>query len=155
MLQGISGAVGGNTDDSDLNFEKGKAFSSPFKVVTDLEYKQGDFGGLLRAKAWYDYTLEQKGVRHGSFTNGYTQGAKLDDSNYEDLAKFKGASLLDAYVYDSFNFLGEYDTRLRVGRHVLNWGESLFIQGVNQINPIDVAALRRPGDGDRGSPAFR
>jgi hypothetical protein len=28
---------------------------------------------------------------------------------------------------------------------VLNWGESVFIQGVNQINPIDVPAARRPG----------
>jgi hypothetical protein len=70
--------------------------------VTDVEYKKGDFGGLVRAKAWYDYTLEQKGVRHGSFATGYTQGAKLDDSNYEDLAKFSGVALLDAYVYGGF-----------------------------------------------------
>ncbi|NQD94560.1 DUF1302 domain-containing protein, partial [Pseudomonas sp. CrR25] len=26
-----------------------------------------------------------------------------------------------------------------------NWGESVFVQGVNQINPIDVPSLRRPG----------
>jgi hypothetical protein len=144
-LYGISGALGGNTDDGTLNFKKNHQVSTPLKVVTDVEYKQGDFGGLVRAKAWYDYTLENKGVRHGSFTNGYTQGAKLDDSNYEDLAKFSGVALLDAYVYGGFKFGDEYDTRVRLGRHVLNWGESLFIQGVNQINPIDLPALRRPG----------
>jgi len=27
----------------------------------------------------------------------------------------------------------------------VNWGESIFIQGVNQINPIDVPAARRAG----------
>ena len=144
-LYGITGAVGGNTDDSDLNFEKGKAFSTPFKIVSDVEYKRGEFGALVRAKAWYDYTLEEKGVRHGTLVNGYTQGAKLDDSNYEDLAKFKGVYLLDAYGYGTFHLGGDYDLRARLGRHVLNWGESAFIQGLNQINPIDVAALRRPG----------
>ena len=144
-LYGIPGAVGGNTDDGTLNFEKGKSFSSPFKIVTDVEYKQGNYGGFIRAKAWYDYTLENDGVRHGSFTNGYAQGAKLDDSNYEDLAKFSGAALLDAYVYGTFKLGEDHDARVRIGRHVLNWGESAFIQGVNQINPIDVPALRRPG----------
>jgi hypothetical protein len=143
-LYGIGGALGGNTDDGTLNFEKGKAFSSPFKVVSDVEYKSGNWGALIRGKAWYDYTLEQKGVRHGSFANGYQQGAKLDDSNYEDLAKFSGAALLDAYVYGGFS-IGDHDTKVRLGRHVINWGESVFIQGVNQINPVDLPALRRPG----------
>ena len=144
-LYGIGGAVGGNTDDSDLNFEKGRAYSSPFKVVSDVEYKRGQWGALIRGKAWYDATLERRGVRHGTLVNGYTGGAKLDDSNYEDLAKFKGVALLDAYGYGGFRFGEDHDVRARLGRHVLNWGESAFIQGVNQINPIDVPALRRPG----------
>ena len=144
-LYGITGALGGNTDDGTLNFEKNRPFSSPVKVVSDVEYKHGDFGGLLRAKAWYDYTLEQKGVRHGSIATRYVQGAKLDDSNYEDLAKFSGVALLDAYVYGGFKLADDHDVRARIGRHVLNWGESAFIQGVNQINPIDLPALRRPG----------
>jgi hypothetical protein len=144
-LYGITGALGGNTDDGTLNFEKGKSFSSPFKVVSEVEYRQGNLGAFVRGKAWYDYTLEHQGVRHGSFTNGYQQGARLNDSEYEDLAKFSGVALLDAYVYGTFQIAEDHDARVRLGRHVLNWGESAFIQGVNQINPIDVPALRRPG----------
>ena len=35
---------------------------------------------------------------------------------------------------------------LRIGRQVLSWGESTFIpNGINSINPIDVAKLRTPG----------
>src|SRR6185436_7754355 len=49
------------------------------------------------------------------------------------------------YVYGTFKLAGDNDTRVRLGRHVLNWGESAFIQGVNQVNPIDLPALRRPG----------
>src|SRR5688572_24765274 len=123
-LYGISGALGGNTDDGTLNFEKGRAFSSPFKVLSEVEYRHGNFGGFVRAKAWYDYTLEQKGVRHGHFANGYQQGARLNDSEYEDLAQFSGVALLDAYVYGSFKIADRYDTRARFGRHVINWGES-------------------------------
>ena len=144
-LYGITGAVGGNTDDGTLNFKKGETFSTPLKVVTDVEYRQGDFGAFVRGKAWYDYTLENHGVRHGSYTNGYVEGAKLDDSNYENLAKFSGIALMDAYAYGTFHLGDASDVKVRAGRHVLNWGESLFIQGVNQINPIDVPALRRPG----------
>ncbi|HEY2630321.1 MAG TPA: DUF1302 family protein, partial [Usitatibacter sp.] len=144
-LQGISGGVGGNTDDGDLNFKKGEQFSTPIKLVTDVEYKHGDFGAFVRGKAWYDATLENHGVQHGSFTNGYVAGAKLDDSNYENLAKFSGVALMDAYAYGTFKLGDSAEAKVKVGRHVLNWGESLFIQGVNQINPVDVTALRRPG----------
>ncbi|MDT4818745.1 hypothetical protein FQZ97_518450 [compost metagenome] len=35
---------------------------------------------------------------------------------------------------------------MRLGKQVVSWGESTFIQNsINSINPIDVAALRRPG----------
>ncbi len=35
---------------------------------------------------------------------------------------------------------------LRGGNQVINWGEGLFFQnGLNSINPVDLAALRRPG----------
>ena len=70
--------------------------------------------------------------------------ATLNDDGFEDLQKFSGVYLLDAYAYGSFG-IGDTDLQLRLGRQVVNWGESVFIQGVNQINPIDVTALRRPG----------
>ena len=41
---------------------------------------------------------------------------------------------------------GEAAVDVRLGNHVLNWGESTFIQnGVNVINPFDVTKLRTPG----------
>ena len=76
--------------------------------------------------------------------SGHLAPAKLSDDGFEDLQKFSGAYLLDAYAYGSFG-VGDSDLQLRLGRQVVNWGESVFIQGINQINPIDVTALRRPG----------
>ena len=35
---------------------------------------------------------------------------------------------------------------VKLGNQVISWGESTFIQnGLSQINPIDVAAVRKPG----------
>ena len=63
----------------------------------------------------------------------------------ETLQKFDGIYLLDAYVYNTWKTEGGSSLNLRVGRQALNWGESLFIQGINQISPLDIPAFRRPG----------
>ncbi|MBK7903536.1 MAG: DUF1302 domain-containing protein [Proteobacteria bacterium] len=166
--------------DGNLNYAKNDRFSTPFKVTTDLEYKNGRFGALLRAKYWYDQALNQENVLVGSQANdfngvrprlgpipGYTictaatpPGAaclpvsppgqnlwpkgKLSDRGFEAEQQFENVLLLDAYVYGSFD-VGNSDLQLRLGNQVINWGESIFIQGVNQINPIDVPAARRAG----------
>ena len=180
-LLGLRNGVGGsNTDSATLNYAAGDRVSTPLKLVTDLEIRKGRFGGLVRAKAWYDQALEDEKVRYGHQNNDYNGGrgglnsrnpllpynpcpgaseviagvpycapgtwprAKLSDDGFEDLQKFSGAYLLDAYVYGSFD-VGDTDLQLRLGRQVVNWGESVFIQGVNQINPIDVGGFRRPG----------
>jgi len=166
--------------DGNLNYAKNDRFSTPFRVITDLEYKKGRFGALLRAKYWYDQALNQENVLVGSQANnfngvrprlgpipGYTictaatpPGAaclpmsppgqnlwpkgKLSDRGFEAEQQFENVYLLDAYVYGSFA-VGNTDLQLRLGNQVINWGESIFIQGVNQINPIDVPAARRAG----------
>jgi hypothetical protein len=181
QLLGLKDGLGGsNTDSATLNYGEGDRFSTPLKLVTDLELRKGDFGGLVRVKAWYDQSLEGEKVRYGHQNNDYNGGrgglnsrppllpynpcpgatqiiggqpfcapgtwpkAELSDDGFEDLQKFSGVYLLDAYAYGSFE-VGDSDLQLRLGRQVVNWGESVFIQGVNQINPIDVTALRRPG----------
>jgi hypothetical protein len=170
--------------DGNLNYSKGDRFTTPFKLITDLEYKKDRWGGLVRLKAWYDQALNEEKVRYGSQANEYNgvrkglgpvpgyrlctaaesanwngslncmpvsppgqnlwPQAELSDDGFEDEQKFDNVYLLDAYVYGSFD-IGETDLQLRLGRQVVNWGESIFIQGVNQINPIDVPAARRAG----------
>jgi hypothetical protein len=166
--------------ESNLNYAKNDRFSTPFRVITDLEYKKGRFGALLRAKYWYDQALNQENVLVGSQANnfngtrprlgpipGYTlctaatppgtaclpvsppgqnlwPKGKLSDRGFEAEQQFENFYLLDAYVYGSFD-VGNTDLQLRLGNQVINWGESIFIQGVNQINPIDVPAARRAG----------
>jgi hypothetical protein len=132
------------TDDGNLNFDDGDIFSNIFKGTSEVELDNGQFGVFGRIKYWYDFELENGGKPHGHVNNNYVPGAKLDDSDFADYAKFSGVELLDLFVYGAFD-LGDNPLDLRLGRQVVNWGEATFIQGVNVLNPIDVSAFRRPG----------
>ncbi|MNJ11478.1 hypothetical protein D3C77_56530 [compost metagenome] len=129
------GAATRVADDNRLNFKKGETFSKIFKGVHDLELKYGESGVFVRGKYWYDFELKDE---HRLFYD-------IDDSGRNDLAKSSGAEFLDAFVYHNYN-IGELPGNVRVGKQVVSWGESTFIgNSINSINPIDVAALRRPG----------
>jgi len=155
LLRGINGASS-NNDDSNNNYQDGDAFSQIFKGNHDLQFSYQNFGGVVRGKYWYDSALANNSVDygHGPTANiggasgsalDYSENTPLDDSGFNDLSKASGVALLDAFVYGEFDVL-DMPLDLRLGRQVVNWGESTFIGGgINAINPMDVSALRRPG----------
>ena len=119
-----------NIDDGDLNYDT-DMYSRALKVLTELSLNYRNFGAFVRASALYDDAA------------GNTQRTPLSDKA-EDLA-VSYTRLLDAFVYAKFN-IGDMASELRVGRQVVSWGESTFIQnGLNVINHFDVSALRVPG----------
>ena len=147
LVGATNGGTGGSatTDDGNLNFDKGETFSQIIKGSHDIQLSKGDFGAFTRFKYWQDFELEDGNRDHGNSGSGYASGAPLSDSGFSDNAKFSGISLLDAYVYGSFD-VSDMPLDVRVGRQVVSWGESTFIQGgMNSSNPFDVSALRRPG----------
>ena len=122
-----------NGDDGNLNFDKGIVSNTP-KATIDLSFatnpnKKVRFGVFARASAFYDFALQDDCCIRTELT--------------QDALDWAGSrtELLDAYAWLDFG-AGE----IRVGRQVLNWGESTFIQGgLSVINPVDVSALRVPG----------
>jgi len=135
----------GSYDDATQNFMKGDTFSQIVKGVHDLELRYENVGAFVRGKYWYDAELNDGKRPHGNTGNSYNAGEELDDSGFNDYAKFSGAEILDAYLYGEFE-LGDKPLDVRVGRQVVNWGESTFIQGgINGINAFDVNAFRRAG----------
>jgi hypothetical protein len=123
-----------NIDDGDINYRKGRV-SSAYKMVSELSLNRGEnFGVFVRGSALYDTIVE----------DSLTERTPISESG-KDLA---GAylRLLDAFVWGRWDLAG-HDLDLRVGRQVVNWGESTFIQGgINAaINHFDVSALRAPG----------
>ena len=128
-------AAARTSDDGRQNYEAGDVFSKIFRGVHDLELRYGDSGAFVRGKYWYDFETKDGDQR---FYN-------IDDSGRDPLQKASGVALLDAFVYHNY-FIGNNPGNVRLGRQVVSWGESTFIQNsINSINPIDVAALRRPG----------
>ncbi|WP_370280012.1 DUF1302 domain-containing protein [Pontibacterium sp.] len=136
---------GPNNDDGNLNFAEGETYSKIFKGIHDLELRYQNYGAFVRGKYWYDFELEDEKRPHGHSANGFASNEPLSDDGFNDFAQFSGAEILDAFVYGEFE-LGEMPLDLRLGRQVVSWGESTFIRGgINVINPVDVAAFRRPG----------
>ena len=128
-------AAARTSDDGRLNYEAGDVFSKIFRGVHDLELRYGDSGAFFRGKYWYDFETK----------DGSQRFYDIDDSGRSPLTKAAGVALLDAFVYHNY-FIGNNPGNVRLGRQVVSWGESTFIQNsINSINPIDVAALRRPG----------
>ena len=131
-------------DNGNLNFKKGDRFSTPLKLVSDLELKRQNIGGVMRVMAWKDYTLSDHNVYDGNDPNG-NQPGKLSDSGFYRENRFAGVALQDFYVYGNFGSERGDKINLRAGKQVVNWGESLFIQGINSYGTANVAAVRRPG----------
>ncbi len=146
-----------NGDDGNKNYRSGDAFSQIFKGSHDLQFSYQNFGGFVRGKYWYDSAIDNNSVDYGhgpTVANNGVDGAPLsydgsdtalDDSNFNDLSKASGATLLDAFVYGEFEVM-DMPLDVRIGKQVVSWGESTFIRGgINAINPVDVSAFRRPG----------
>ncbi|AUM68323.1 DUF1302 domain-containing protein [Pseudomonas fluorescens] len=123
------------SDDGHLNFKRGETFSKIFKGIHDLELKYGDTGVFVRGKYWYDFELKDE---HRLYKD-------ISDSNRKEGAKSSGGQILDAFVYHNYS-IADQPGSVRLGKQVVSWGESTFIQGgINSINPVDVSAFRRPG----------
>ena len=143
-VNGGSGATG-TTDDGNLNFKKHDTFSKIIKGNHSFQLSNDTFGAFMRIKYWYDKELDDEKRYHGHSSNGYIVNTKLNDQDFADFSKFKGIQLLDAYLYAQFD-IGPMPIDLRLGRQVISWGESTFIQGgISSVNPFDVSAFRRPG----------
>lgn len=130
----ISVANGGssrdpNAEDGNLKYDNGDLVSTVFKATHDLELKYQNFGAFLRASYFYDPTIHDK--------------SGLSSQAVDELGD--DAEILDAYVYGNFD-LGGRKLNLRLGKQVVSWGESTFIQnGINVLNPVNVSRLRAPG----------
>jgi hypothetical protein len=135
---------GVNDDDGNVNTDQWDPYSTAIKLTTDFELKYRNYGAFVRTKLFYDHWIyEEIGTRNNRF------GARpmVDAARGDDARNFggRGADILDAFVYTNFD-VGNTPVSLRAGKQVINWGESLFIQGgISSYLPVDVSALRTPG----------
>jgi len=129
-VPGLANSVNG--DDGDLNYPKGVS-SVLLKATHDLELKWRNWGFFARGYYFYDLKNENATFPH----------KQLSEMAMDRVGS--GAVLLDHYITGKFE-IGSTPVTLRMGRQVISWGESTFIpNGINVVNPYDVARLRTPG----------
>ena len=122
-----------NIDDGDLNYLGRAVFSKSLSAVTEISLNYKSFGVFARASALHDFAV----------TNGDTDRTPLSPEARNLVGSY--TRMLDAFGFWRFN-LGTMAAELRLGKQVVSWGESTFIQGgLNTVNHFDVAALRTPG----------
>lgn len=132
------GGSSNNFDDGNWNFDKGDTYSKVIKGTSELLMSYENYGGFIRGRYWYDFQLKDGNMAFDDAGQQRQLNGKADDNA-------SGGELLDAYVWGDFE-VGEMPLNLRLGRQVISWGESTFIQnGINIINPVDVGAFRQPG----------
>jgi hypothetical protein len=139
------GTGGDNNQDGDLNYGKGAPISTPLIVDGEVQLKHDNLGLLFGARAWYDNAEKRGTVPVGSYANGLVPNSRLTDNGLYSLSKFSGATVTNAYVFGTFEPVEGKPLTVKVGDQVVNWGESLFIPGINQFGAFNYQALVTPG----------
>ena len=124
-----------NTDDGRLNFDNGDLTSAVVKFTSDIEADlSSSLSAFARVTGFYDAALSSE----GTFERSSLSGADGDEAEMR-------IRVLDAFLTYDFDLFNQ-PVMVRAGRQVINWGESTFFLGGNSaFNPIDVAALVKPG----------
>ena len=141
-----------NGDDGDRNFRRGSMINNRLAAVVDIDAHYKDFGVFLRPRAYYDwaYTGRNDNDSPATNNNGPANGGPNADNNaFTDKTRDlhgRKAELLDGFVYGKGN-LGGANVVGRLGRQVVSWGESLFLQGgiSSAQSPVDATAANVPG----------
>jgi hypothetical protein len=134
-----------NLDDGDRNFKKG-LISNRLDWLSEFDLAYRNVGIRVSGAAWHDSVYlggnDNPGFAGGAFPNQlsvpYNQFTHATKRIHGE-----GGELLDAFVYTNFE-IGENRGSIRLGKHALQWGESVFF-GANGIAggmaPVDIVKL--------------
>jgi len=136
------------SDEGTWSFDRGDAVATRFDVLTELDVIfRKRFGARLSAAGWYDaaYGDDSRSNPNPPLVNI----PSYINHKYSDYINrfYQGPSgeILDAFVFAGFD-LGDAPTSVKIGRHSIYWGESLFLGG----NLHGVAYAQNPLDLQKG-----
>lgn len=149
-------------DDADLGYDTG-IVSNRFDLLTELDVSwRQQFGFRVSAAGWYDQAYgddnDHPGLNcefriNGNCTDTWglisappgELSEKAEDQAYTD------GELLDAFIFGNFSVGEQSEASVRLGRHTIYWGNSLYTSGAvhgiaGSMAPIDLAkGLGVPG----------
>ncbi|HPO20907.1 MAG TPA: DUF1302 family protein, partial [Rubrivivax sp.] len=130
-------------DEGTYSFDRGDLVAARLDWFSELDVIwQKRFGARVSAQAWYDGAYGSYGRSNPKFASIASYVGNRFTDYTRDLYRGPDAEFLDAFVFGRFD-LGEVPLTVKLGRHSLYWGESLFVNGnLNSIayaqNPLDL-----------------
>jgi len=141
-------AYSNNADLGDLNFSPGSVTNAVSKITSAMQLTYGNYGVFMRANYTFDPTQVNKNFLPQDYFGAghqYGDGTRRAANSAVQQEVGSNASILDAYAYGNFDFFGR-SLNVKVGRQVLNWGEStLVLNGLNSIVAVDANRAYTPG----------
>jgi hypothetical protein len=120
-----------NYDDGNNNFEKGDLVNNRLSIFGEIQLRKNNYGFVLSGDAFRDEAYLDRNANNSPESINKTEG---DTNEFSDEAKaFSGkrARLLEAYVTGDWSLFDDsMFLNVRLGEHVVAWGESLFNSGL-------------------------
>jgi hypothetical protein len=132
-----------NENDGDLNFKKGLV-SNRADLLTEFDYSRSNWGLRVSHSAWYDSQYLRANANDG--TAGVSNFAGQPANQFVPATRDqhgRGDEFLDAFVWGKGS-IGSMPASIRVGKHALQYGESVFFgqNGIaNAQGPVDIAKI--------------
>ena len=139
-----------NADDGNRNFDQWDLINSRFSTIADIDIQYNDLGLFVRPRAFYDFAYVGDNANQSPTTNNNLIAGSIDsaDSFDDETEKAHGrkAEFLDFFAYAGFD-LGDRYLQVRAGRQVVQWGESLYLQGgiSSAMAHLDATVSNAPG----------
>ncbi|MEH6591541.1 MAG: DUF1302 family protein [Halioglobus sp.] len=142
-----------NGDDGNNNFDTG-LISNRITYLLEMDATWQSYGLFVRGRAFYDEVYKNSdtdldAVGFITYNSGTAYGGEAGIGDFPSKTRDEHGSVvefLDVFVYATWELPGERLMDLRLGRQVINWGESTFYQGINSIqNRADARAANTPG----------
>ncbi|HSW17911.1 MAG TPA: DUF1302 family protein [Ramlibacter sp.] len=136
-------------NDGDNNFKKGALTANRVSALFESKVSKGNTGFALSGSTFYD------GAYHGlndnnpaaNNPNGVNKAAPFNEFS-DGAQRFHGgfSRVLDAYGFTSFDLGASRRATVRLGRHVVNWGEATFFPNIAMAQgPFDGTKAGIPG----------
>lgn len=133
-----------NNDDGTRNFDRGSLITNRTNVLGELRLRHDNLGAMLRASTFYDRAYRGSNDNDSPGTvnkigphDEFTAITRRDSG--------RSSRILDAYVYGNWAMGEEQYLSLKAGRHVLAWGESLFLVTGEQVLSTTSSRLSKNG----------
>jgi hypothetical protein len=150
LLKGSAGSNDGNN-----NFAKNALTANRLVAFFDGKLSKDASGLVVSASAFYDDVYHKSNDNNpgngqpgaGYNPNGVSKAPPFNEFT-RDTNRYHGgySRFLDAYGYTSFNVGEQSKLNLRLGRHVVSWGEALFFPGISLAQgPADGTKTGVPG----------